>query len=56
MRKSLATMLLPALLYIVSGGGCSDKKEDKPLPEIPNGGLKGIKFKSSVAPKPLPPP
>jgi hypothetical protein len=56
MRKRLGTILLPALLYITSGAGCSENKHDKPIPEIPKGGLKGIKINGSVAPKPLPPP
>ena len=56
MRKWLGTILLPALLYIISGAGCSENKHDKPIPEIPKGGLKGIKINGSVAPKPLPPP
>jgi hypothetical protein len=55
MKKSLPLIVMPFFLFFATGLGCSNKKEDKPIPEIPKDGLKGATPKSVGTSKPLPP-
>ena len=52
MMKRLGSLLLPpVILFFVTGLGCSNKKEEKPIPELPKDGLKGFTPKSTGSPK-----
>jgi hypothetical protein len=53
MSKRLgAVLLVMAFLGAFSGMGCSGKKEDAPIPDMPKGGLKNI-TPSTVSPRQL---
>jgi hypothetical protein len=55
-NRLVALLLLLALVASAVSGGCSKKNEEKPRPEIPKDGLKGVTPKSAVAPKLQPSP
>lgn len=54
-RQRFVKLLLLMFLTLGSMGGCSDKQQEKPFPDVPDGGLKGFKFHGSTPKRPATP-